>query len=107
MRIICDENVRTGIFAILGQEGHDTVRVQDELELGFNDGDIVDYACETGRVVLTNDDDFLGMDHCGVLFVDEQRTPPREVLEAVERVELHYDTTEIHGGEIHVPDGWT
>ncbi|MBP1922153.1 hypothetical protein J2751_001159 [Halorubrum alkaliphilum] len=37
MRLCCDENIKRSITNLLAQEGYDAVRVQDELELGFED----------------------------------------------------------------------
>ena len=37
MKICCDENIKRSITDLLEQEGYDVVRVQDELELGFED----------------------------------------------------------------------
>jgi len=78
MRLCCDENIKRSITNLLAQEGYDAVRVQDELELGFEDEAIIRFCREESRVLLTNDDDFFEFeDHPGVLFLAEQRTPPR------------------------------
>jgi hypothetical protein len=45
-------------------------------------------------------------DHPGVLFLDEQRAPPREVALATQHVERYVDTGERHDETFHVPDGW-
>lgn len=44
--------------------------------------------------------------HGGVLFLDEQRTPPRPVVEAIKRVEADIGTEELSGTVAHIPDGW-
>ena len=41
MKICCDENIKRSITDLLEQEGYDVVRVQDELELGFENEAIV------------------------------------------------------------------
>ena len=43
MRLLCDENVKRSVFELLRQEGYDVERVQDRLELGFEDEEIVTY----------------------------------------------------------------
>lgn len=107
MRLVCDENVRYSIANVLRQEGHDVERVRDALTTGDADAAIVEYCRESGRVVLTNDDDFLTVDdHAGVLFLDEQRAPPREVAVAVQRVERYVGSSPFDGQVFHVPDGW-
>lgn len=105
MRICADENVKRSLTILLEQEGYDVVRVQDELELGFEDAEIVAFCRESGRVLLTNDDDFFAFDdHFGILFVAEQRTPPREAVTAIQHIDRHVD--DLHGQVWHVPDGW-
>ncbi len=105
MKICCDENIKRSITDLLEQEGYDIVRVQDELELGFVDEAIVRFCHENDRVLLTNDDDFFEFDqHPGVLFLDEQRTPPRKAVTAIQRIDRQ--VTEMAGQVWHVPDGW-
>jgi hypothetical protein len=50
--------------------------MQDELELWFEDEEIVRFCRETDRVLLTNDDFLEFDDHPGIFFPEEQRTPP-------------------------------
>lgn len=58
-RIICDEHVEQQAVTYLERDGHDAVHVETALSLSAGDADIAAYAREEGRVVLTNDDDFL------------------------------------------------
>jgi predicted nuclease of predicted toxin-antitoxin system len=105
MKLCCDENIKRSVTELLVQEGYDVVRVQDVLELGFNDREILAFCRENGRVLVTNDDDFFEFDkHPGILFLDEQRTPPRDVVTALQRVERH--VPEMADRVWHVPDGW-
>lgn len=88
MRLLCDENVRRSIYDVLSQEGHDAVRVQDGLEIGFGDEALVRFCREEGRILPTNDDDLLRFDdHPGVLFLVRQTASPRSVATAVRRTE--------------------
>lgn len=105
MRICVDENVKRSLTTLLEQEGYDVVRVQDELELGFEDEAIVAFCRESERILLTNDDDFFAFDdHPGVLFLAEQRTPAREAVLAIQRIDRYVN--DLHGRVWHVPDGW-
>ena len=95
----------SSVTDLLVQEGYDVVRVQDELDLGFDDGEIISFCRETDRLVLTNDEDFFDFDdHPGILFLNKQRTPPRDVVTAVQRIDRHVPETA--GSVWHVPDGW-
>jgi len=107
MRLLCDENVKRSVFELLRQEGYDVERVQDRLELGFEDEEIVTYCRENDTLLLTNDDDFFTFDaHPGILFLDEQRARPREVVTAIQRIERFVGRDELKGRVFHVPDGW-
>lgn len=107
MKILCGESVRGSLVRLLEQEGHDVARVQDDLDVGFDDTEIIESCRETGRVVLTNDEDFFAFDsHPGVLFLDSQRTPPRDAVTAVQRIERHVDADTLENAVFHVPDGW-
>lgn len=105
MRLCVDENSKRSLTNLLEQEGYDVVRVQDELDLGFEDAEIVAFCREGERILLTNDDDFFAFDdHPGVLFLTAQRTPPRDAVLAIQRIDRHVD--DLHGQVWHVPDGW-
>ncbi|MFP8951756.1 DUF5615 family PIN-like protein [Natrialbaceae archaeon A-arb3/5] len=105
MKRCVDENIKRSLTELLEQEGYDVVRVQDELELGFEDAGIVTYCQDSERVLLTNDDDFFEFEeHPGVLFLVEQRTPPRDAVTAIRRIDRHVD--DLRGRVWHVPDGW-
>lgn len=107
MKLLCDENVRGSIVRLLEQEGYDVERVQDSLIVGFEDADIVEYCRSDRRVLLTNDDDFFEFDsHSGILFLTEQRVPPRDVVAALQRIERHVDRPTLKNRVLHVPDGW-
>jgi predicted nuclease of predicted toxin-antitoxin system len=85
MRLLCDENVRWSIYNVLSQEGHDVVRVQDELELGFEDRELLQFCRDEERVLLTNDDDFFQFeDHPGILYLACQTASPRALATAVD-----------------------
>jgi hypothetical protein len=106
VRLLCDENVKAAVSGLLEQEGHDVARVQDELEIRFDDEDIVAHCLERDRVVVTNDDFLEFADHGGILFVDDQRVPPRPVASTIKRIEGYVDGEELMGVVFHVPDGW-
>lgn len=105
MRICCDENIKRSITSVLRQEGHDVVRVQDVLDLGDEDDEIVAFCREEGPVLLTNDADFFQYDsHPRVLFLHEQRASPRRVVTAVRRI--NRAAPDLGNQVWHVPDGW-
>lgn len=105
MNILSDENIKHSITELLSQEGHDVVRVQDALALGFSDSEIIQFCRNESRVLLTNDDDFISFtDHPGIFFLDEQMTKARTVATAIGRIERTVPDVADHVW--HVPDGW-
>lgn len=105
MRLCCDENIKFSVFSLLKQEGFDVVRVQDELELAAEDENIVDYCVRTNRAIITNDTDFLDIrDHPGVLFLEEQTAAPRDVVEAIKRIDELVEFDELSEVVMYVPD---
>ena len=75
MKLCCDENIKRSITNLLEQEGYDVVRVQDELELGFEYNPIVRFCRENHRVLLTNDDFFEFVYDVGELAEQEGHHP--------------------------------
>ena len=105
MKLCCDENIKRSVTALLAQEGHDVVRVQDEFELGSEDRALIEFCRDRDRVLLTNDDDFFSFDdHPGVLFLTSQQTPPRDVATALRRIDRQ--VPDPADRVWHVPDGW-
>jgi len=106
MRLLCDENIKASVTDLLGQEGHDVVRVQD-VELGIGDDEVIEFCRAERRVLLTNDDDFFDFDsHPGILFLTHQTTPARDVVNAIRHVERQLSAAELADVVLHVPDGW-
>ena len=106
MKLLCDENIKTSILNLLGQESHDTTRVQSALEIGFDDEDIIEH-CRSNDRVLTNDEDFFAFDHhSGILYLDEQATPPRTVATAIRNIDRHLPEDVLRTTVVHVPNGW-
>lgn len=86
--------------------GHDVVSVQDDLELRFDDGAIVQYWREEGRIILTNDGFFRFDDHPGVLFLARRTAAPRAVATAVRHAESLVGVDALDGRMLHVPGEW-
>ena len=105
MKLCCDENIKRSITTILDQEGHDVVRVQDELDLGDTDRTVLEFCRETDRILLTNDDDFFDFETLpGILVLNEQRTSPRTVATAIQRIDRR--VPDVSDQVWHLPNGW-
>ena len=99
-RILCDEHVRKQTSVQLRKLGHDVERIVDVPVLGVSsdDGEIMAYASQTDRLILTADDDFLSdPDHqAGVLFLPNERLRPRTIATIVDVVADALDQDDIH-----------
>lgn len=107
MRLVCDHHVPTRLVTAFRETPWvDVVTVAETLDPDADDADIVEFAVDTGRVILTNDDDFFTIDGQYGLLVYEQvnRPAPTEVVAAIDSIrdayEDHREITE------WVPDGW-
>ena len=54
-----DEHIPAGIVAALIARGIDVITAQQDDRTGVSDTDLLDRATELGRVLVTNDEDFL------------------------------------------------
>jgi len=93
--ILADENIERATVNYLNKLGHDIVRIQDTPDLGqgATDDEIVTYANRSGRLILSQDDDFFTdidpHDTPGVLAQRDQQLSAQEVGEIVDKMANH------------------
>ena len=58
MNFVVDANLSPRIAGLLTAAGHDAVRVRDIGMRDASDDEIIDYAIDTDRVVISHDTDF-------------------------------------------------
>ncbi len=94
MEFVADEHVPSAVINALRSKGYDVVHAPEQYTQGDEDIDLLENCAEDGRVLLTNDRDFVRLaeetDHSGVVIYTDQQRPPREVLKAVIRVDDAY-----------------
>ncbi len=73
MEFLADENVEAPIVAMLRDAGHDVLYISD-IGGSPSDDHIIDLACQTGRILVTNDKGF------GEQVFRDQRTLPGAIL---------------------------
>lgn len=91
-RILVDENLDPQTALFLQRRGHDALHVQRDVGKGATDSDIAAYAREHGRVVLTNDRDFLDPERSRgltVLMVPDNEVTATEIVETVDELATH------------------
>ena len=59
--ILADENIQPAVIALLREQGLDVFSFTEQGKYGLSDADILRYAVETNRIVLTHDSDFGGL----------------------------------------------
>lgn len=93
LALYMDENVHGAITAGLRLRGIDVITVQEDDRSGFPDPEILDRATELGRVVFSEDQDFLveaqrrqaaGIDFSGVFFARQSRVSIGECIRDLE-----------------------
>lgn len=107
--ILADEHVDRAFVLTLRQEGFDVATVEEDYPQGITDERHLAESLETGRVILTHDDDFtrLGMerDHAGIIRFSNQNHAPGEFVRAIKRIDAYYTPGELRG-EIEWLEQW-
>jgi Domain of unknown function (DUF5615) len=95
-----DEHVVFGLVQALRQRGMDVVRVQDRGREQADDADLLDEALADGRVMLTNDTDFLAVaaervarqERCApIFFWPQQRRSIGQLVQCIIRAASRHD----------------
>jgi len=100
-RILADENIESATIHYLQKLDHDVERIGgvDELEFGTDDRCIIEYARNTDRLILTQDDDFFTQfdieKTAGVLFQTDQTLSAREVGDIVHELSQYLDQSTV------------
>lgn len=79
MKFFLDHDVPAEVSRVLSQAGHDVRKVMEVMSPTTIDSEVLAYAIEHGRVLITcNRDDFLSLaarkDHAGIVIVIRRRT---------------------------------
>ncbi len=93
-------------MGLLTERGHDVELVVDVLEPGVTDEAITEHAEETGRVVLTADDDFLSIG-TPTLFQVDDRMEAHEIAEIVDAIADQLTQTQVETyRQVKLVDDW-
>jgi hypothetical protein len=78
-----DEHVHPGITKALQEHGIDVLTAQEADNLDVDDEDHLQFAYSEGRVIFTQDADFLRVtNHNGIVYA-HQRTPLRQIIDGL------------------------
>jgi len=94
MEFVADEHVPSAVINALRSKGYNVLHAPEVYAQGDDDPELLQNCAEDGRVLLTNDRDFVRLadekEHSGVIIYTDQKRPPREVLRAVIRIDDAY-----------------
>jgi predicted nuclease of predicted toxin-antitoxin system len=87
VRYYTDEHVSKAVIRGLRQRGVDVLTLPEATKLGATDEEHLAFALAEGRVVFTQDDDFLrlassGKPHAGIVYAS-QHTPIGEIIQGL------------------------
>jgi predicted nuclease of predicted toxin-antitoxin system len=87
IKFYTDEHIHPAIVSALRKRGMDVLTAQEANMLGVSDANHLQFAVSQGRVILTQDSDFLRlhqrkMSHNGIIYV-HQKTPMGGIIEGL------------------------
>ncbi len=83
IKFYMDEHAHPGVTKALRQRGIDVLTAQQVNNLNVDDGEHLQFAISEGRVLVTQDEDFLkATRHTGIAYA-HQRTPIRQIIESL------------------------
>lgn len=99
-KILLDEHVGRVFERLLRERGHDVVQAKDQFGEHTNDAELVEWCCDSGTVLVTNNaKDFEPLhheyDHAGMLLYYDQKLPdtdPEGLARTVDEVFTQYGT---------------
>lgn len=112
LSFVADEHVPRVFTHALGSSGFDVTTAQERYGQESVDRSILVGSTDEGRIVLTNDRDFVRIaddhDHAGILMYTDRRflvDQPTAAVEAIGRIDRHYTTDEIRN-RVEWLDNW-
>ena len=98
--IYCDESVWVPVEKGLRQRGWEVYTASEENNLGMSDEEQLEFTVRNNRVLLTFDDDFLGLieredtEHSGIVYVNQAGKRVGEVVKEVDALLQNADSLE-------------
>ncbi len=107
MKFLADEHIELSVVNGLRNLGIDIVSIDELDKKGYMDIDILDFAKENNKTVITRDSDFLKflahrVKHKGIIFISTQLSIG-EVINEVEKISLLFDSADLENVVIFIP----
>lgn len=101
IKFYTDEHIGKTVVLGLRQRGVDIMMVAEAGMLGASDQDQMAFARKEGRVIFTQDDDFLrlhagGVDHAGIVYTPQKRSI-REIIYGLMLIYQILDAEDMEG----------
>lgn len=102
-RLLLDENIEREVLHRLTEGGHDVEHVEfvSRLGKGTNDGEIAQYSLDTGRTIVTYDDDFIEdisqSRYRAVFFFADDTISAKEITDIINNMSRIYPHEDVTG----------
>lgn len=107
MRFLADEHIELPIVTGLRLLGIDAISVNEAGKRESDDEEIMKFAKENKRVIITRDSDFIklhrkGMEHPGIVFIPKFLVIGK-IIEEIEKVSILFESEHIKNTVIYIP----
>lgn len=105
--IQCDEHIPYAVVRGLKAKGIEAVSIHEENISSISDAHLLDYCTQKGRIILTNDSDFLKLaktkSHSGIVYLLSQYTTVGDIIRAIVRLIDTYSTEDFSDAIFYIP----
>ena len=109
LSFLADEHVKRVFITELRANGYEVAKVGADYDQGTSDTVHLERSQDSGRVIISNDSDFLRLhhdyDHAGVLLYNDQNVSVSEFMQGIKRVERFLPNEELQGNIVWL-DEW-
>ena len=107
MKFLADEHIELSIVTGLRLLRIDIISINEAGKRGADDEEILSFAEENDRIVITRDSDFVklhskGVEHAGIVFIPKFLEIGK-VIEEIEKVSMIFELEHIRGSIIFIP----
>ena len=107
MKFLADEHIELSIVTGLKLLGIDIISINEAGKRGSDDEEILSFAKENDRIVITRDSDFVklhskGISHAGVVFISKFLEIGK-VIEEIEKVAMIFEPEHVRNSVVFIP----
>ena len=107
MKFLADEHIESSIVTGLNLLGIDTISINEAGKRESNDEEILSWAKDNDRVIITRDSDFVklhkkGVEHVGIVFIPKFLAIGKIIVE-IEKVSMLFESEHIKNTIVFIP----